>query len=120
MVKAHSDEYATDYAAQFIVGLREIHHIGLFLYDTSKPEERQGALDMARVLTDIDEAAREGHGEHRTHNALMDQVMGTYNRNDGALLRFHEKVEDALDPNVVIAPGKSGLWPARLRGQSGL
>jgi 4-cresol dehydrogenase (hydroxylating) len=73
---------------------------------------------MARTL--IDEAAREGYGEYRTHNALMDQVMGTYNWNDGALLRFHEKVKDALDPNGVIAPGKSGIWPAHLRGQGGL
>ncbi|OJG06103.1 4-cresol dehydrogenase [hydroxylating] flavoprotein subunit [Pseudonocardia autotrophica] len=115
MVKARSDEYAKDYAAQFIVGLREMHHIGLFLYDTSKPEERQGALDMARVL--IDEAAAEGYGEYRTHNALMDQVMGTYNWGDGALLKFHEKVKDALDPNGIIAPGKSGIWPEKYRGQ---
>lgn len=116
MVRAKSDEYAIDYAAQFIVGLREMHHIGLFVYDTSKAEDRQGALDMAREL--IDEAAAEGYGEYRTHNALMDQVMGTYNWNDGALLRFHEKVKDALDPNGVIAPGKSGVWPKHLRGQS--
>ena len=26
--------------------------------------------------------------------------MGTYNWGDGALLTFHEKVKDALDPNV--------------------
>ena len=43
--------------------------------------------------------------------------MGTFNWGDGALLRFHETVKDALDPNGILAPGKSGVWPARYRGQ---
>ena len=43
--------------------------------------------------------------------------MGTFNWGDGALLRFHETVKDALDPNGILAPGKSGAWPARYRGQ---
>jgi 4-cresol dehydrogenase (hydroxylating) len=36
---------------------------------------------------------------------------------DGALLKFHEAIKDALDPNGVIAPGKSGVWSARYRDQ---
>lgn len=115
MVKARADEFGKDYAAQFIVGLREMHHIGLFLYDTTDATARQETLELTRVL--IDEAAAEGYGEYRTHNALMDQVMGTYNWGDGALLKFHEAVKDALDPNGIIAPGKSGVWPERYRGK---
>jgi 4-cresol dehydrogenase (hydroxylating) len=34
------------------------------------------------------------------------------------VLKFHERVKDALDPRGVIAPGKSGIWPERFRGQS--
>ena len=104
-----------DYAAQFIVGLREMHHICLFPYDTADPQARQETLDMTRAL--VREAAAEGYGEYRTHNALMDDVTGTYNWGDGALLKFHEAVKDALDPNGILAPGKSGIWPARFRGQ---
>ena len=63
------------------------------------------------------EAAAEGYGEYRTHNALLDDVMATFNWGDGALLKFHERIKDALDPNGIIAPGKSGVWPARFRGQ---
>jgi 4-cresol dehydrogenase (hydroxylating) len=115
MVRQRADEYNKDYAAQFIVGLREMHHICLFPYDTADPQARQETLDMTKVL--VREAAAEGYGEYRTHNALMDDVMGTYNWGDGALLKFHEAVKDALDPNGILAPGKSGIWPARFRGQ---
>jgi len=116
MVKRRADEYRKDYAAQFIVGLREMHHICLFPYDTKDPQARQETLDMTRQL--VREAAAEGYGEYRTHNALMDDVMATFNWGDGALLKFHEQIKDALDPNGIIAPGKSGIWPRRYRGQN--
>jgi len=36
----------------------------------------------------IDDAAALGYGEYRTHLALMDQVAGTYNFNDGAIMKY--------------------------------
>lgn len=113
MVRDRSYEYGPDYAAQFVVGLREMHHICLFFYNNTNVEERKNALDLTRVL--VDEAAAERYGEYRTHLALMDQVMSTFDFNDNALLRFHERVKDALDPNSIMAPGKSGIWGARYR-----
>jgi FAD/FMN-containing dehydrogenase len=29
--------------------------------------------------------------------------------------RFHETLKDAIDPNGILSPGKSGIWPKRLR-----
>jgi 4-cresol dehydrogenase (hydroxylating) len=115
MVKQRTDQTAKDYAAQFIIGLREMHHICLLLFDTKDPLARKETLEITRQL--VNEAAAAGYGEYRTHNALMDDVMKTFKWGDGALLKFHEQIKDALDPNGIIAPGKSGIWPRRYRGQ---
>ena len=40
MVRSRADEASKDYAAQFIVGLREMHHICLLLFDTAKQPDR--------------------------------------------------------------------------------
>ena len=60
-------------------------------------------------------AAEHGWGEYRTHAMFQDAVMGVYNWNDGALLKLHETIKDALDPNGILAAGKSGIWPRHLR-----
>jgi len=59
--------------------------------------------------------ASHGWGEYRTHNLFNDDVMKTYSFNDNALLRLHETIKDAVDPNGVLAAGKSGVWPRHLR-----
>ena len=56
-----------------------------------------------------------GWAEYRTHIAFMDTVAETYSYNDHALRRFNETLKDAIDPNGILSPGKSGIWPRRLR-----
>ncbi|MEZ5929440.1 MAG: FAD-binding oxidoreductase [Parvularculaceae bacterium] len=60
--------------------------------------------------------AEHGWGEYRTSPIFQDQVMQTYSFNDNALLRFHETIKDALDPNGILSPGRYGIWPQNLRG----
>jgi 4-cresol dehydrogenase (hydroxylating) len=43
--------------------------------------------------------------------------MASYDFNNNALRRFSESIKDALDPNGIIAPGRSGIWPKHLRGR---
>ncbi len=61
-------------------------------------------------------AAEHGWGEYRTAPAFQDDVMDTYSFNNHALLRFHETVKDAVDPNGIISAGRYGIWPKHLRG----
>jgi 4-cresol dehydrogenase (hydroxylating) len=63
----------------------------------------------------VETSAANGWGEYRTHVAFMDQVADAYSFNGHALRRFHETLKDAVDPNGILSPGKSGIWPKRLR-----
>lgn len=64
-------------------------------------------------------AAEHGWGEYRTAPAYQDAVMDTYSFNNHALLRFHETVKDAVDPNGILSPGRYGIWPKHLRNRKG-
>jgi hypothetical protein len=68
-----------------------------------------------RKLVEI--AAGHGWGEYRTAPAYQDLIMKTYSFNNHALLRFHEKLKDAVDPNGILSPGRYGIWPKHLRGK---
>ncbi|MGA8013720.1 MAG: FAD-binding oxidoreductase [Candidatus Acidiferrales bacterium] len=60
-------------------------------------------------------AAEHGWGEYRTAPAHQASVMDTYSFNNHALLRFHETVKEAVDPNGILSAGRYGIWPKHLR-----
>ncbi len=57
----------------------------------------------------VEVAAEHGFGEYRTAPAYQDLIMGTYSFNNNALLRFHETLKDAVDPNGILSPGRYGI-----------
>ena len=63
----------------------------------------------------IQVSAENGWGEYRTHVAFMDDVADAYSYNEHVLRRFNETLKDAVDPNGILSPGKSGIWPKHLR-----
>jgi (+)-pinoresinol hydroxylase len=63
----------------------------------------------------VEVAAEHGWGEYRTHVAFMDLVRSVYSFNHHALGRLHDTIKDAVDPNGILSPGKSGIWPKHLR-----
>lgn len=110
---ARYNEFGMDYHASFTMGERHITNVNQVLYNKDDPE-MMGRVDrFFRAL--VADAAEKRYGEYRTHIEYMDLVASTYDFNDHALRRLNERVKDALDPNGVIAPGKSGIWPARFR-----
>jgi 4-cresol dehydrogenase (hydroxylating) len=116
MVRRRCHEYGQDYLGDLIVGVRELHHIVMLVFDTKSDERKRATRELCRVL--VDDAAAAGYGEYRTHLCMMDQIASTYDFNDGALMRLNEKLKDALDPHGIVAPGKQGIWPAHLRPPS--
>lgn len=68
------------------------------------------------MLTMVKEFAKRGWGEYRAPAVFQDAIMDTFSFNNHSLLRFHESVKDALDPNGILSPGRYGIWPKRLRG----
>ena len=63
----------------------------------------------------VQRAAEHGWGEYRTAPAYQDTIMNTYGYNNHSLLRFHETLKDAVDPNGILSAGRYGIWPKHLR-----
>jgi 4-cresol dehydrogenase (hydroxylating) len=112
--KALYDKFGMDYHASFSMGERSMTNVNQVLFDRDNPDMVSRLDPIFRAL--VDDAKAQGYGEYRTHIDYMDVVADTFDFNNHALRRLNEKVKDALDPNGVIAPGKSGIWPRNRRG----
>lgn len=84
----------------------------VFLIERDVERNRRNRAAFRRL---IQVAAEHGWGEYRTHTAFMGDVAKTYSFNNRALWRLHETIKDVLDPEGILSPGKSGIWPKRMR-----
>lgn len=97
-------KYGLDYSGEFIVGMRDMHHIVDVLYDKTDPEQVKAAYQCFDEL--LTEFSARGYGTYRVNTAFMDKVAETY----GPVQRsVHKTLKKALDPNGILAPGKSGI-----------
>ena len=106
-------EFGVDFSSTFYVCGRHLINVNLMLYDRDDAAMTRRTRELFAAL--VDDAARAGYGEYRTHLTYMDQVARSFDFNDHALLRLNEKLKDAVDPAGILAPGKSGIWPKSYR-----
>jgi 4-cresol dehydrogenase (hydroxylating) len=97
-------KYGLDYTSAFAIGSRELHHIIALLYDRSDDAEHARAeACYAELVTSF---GAKGWASYRTGVQAMDLVAQQYGDVNRAI---NAKLKKALDPNGIIAPGKSGI-----------
>jgi 4-cresol dehydrogenase (hydroxylating) len=106
-------EAGLDFFAAYHFGSRHLICPTNLIYDRSNTAMTTRVTSMFSAL--LENASRQGLSEYRTHLSYMDAVAGTFEFNNHALLRLNEKIKDAIDPNGILAPGKSGIWPKAYR-----
>lgn len=98
------DKHGFDYTAAYAIGWRDLHHIIALLFDKSDKDQEKKADACYREL--VSRFGAKGWASYRTgvnSMALVAEQYGEVNRG------FNKLLKDAIDPNGVIAPGKSGI-----------
>jgi 4-cresol dehydrogenase (hydroxylating) len=98
------DKHGFDYTAAYAIGWRDLHHIIALLFDKSNPAEHQRADDCYKDL--VVRFGAQGWASYRTGVNSMDLVAQQYGSVNRA---FNRTLKHAIDPNGILAPGKSGI-----------
>ena len=104
LAKKILNKHGLDYVGEFIVGWRDMHHVIDVLYDRTNKEETESAYRCFHEL--INEFEKEGYAVYRVNTAFMERVAQSYGP---VKRRVEHAIKRALDPNNILAPGKSGI-----------
>ncbi len=105
MAKRIMDKYDLDFHNEFVVGRSDMHHIIGLEFDRTDPD--MVARTKACFGELLDEFTAAGYGTYRVNTAFMEKTAELW----GPVRRdVNRKLKRALDPNGIIAPGKSGIY----------
>ncbi|WP_096701505.1 FAD-binding oxidoreductase [Magnetospirillum sp. 15-1] len=102
--KAVLTEFGFDYLGGVIICGRHADHVHDLLFDRTDPDEMKRAYACFQKLIKVH--ADEGYNLYRVNTAFMDQVAETFGPAQRSL---NKRLKKALDPNGILAPGKSGI-----------
>jgi 4-cresol dehydrogenase (hydroxylating) len=102
-------ERGFDYAASLMIMPRAFINIMSLWLTPGDLAQSEAAYALTREL--VGAGAARGYGVYRTHLSNMDAVADTYDFNDGALRETVLDIKAAIDPQGILSPGRSGLWP---------
>jgi 4-cresol dehydrogenase (hydroxylating) len=98
------NRHGFDYLSEFIFFWRDARHIIDLRFDRTQPAETQRAYRCFEELIHV--FASNGWGVNRTNTAFMGKVADSYG---SAMRNLNLTIKRALDPNNILAPGKSGI-----------
>jgi len=104
LVRPVLEEFGFDHLAGLLISGRHMEHVVDILFDRNDRDELKRAHDCFAKLIDVFTAA--GYGLYRTSTGFMEQAAKAYGP---AQRDLNHRLKRALDPNGIIAPGKSGI-----------
>ena len=106
MGRAIMDKHGIDFMTGMTLNGREALNVMPMVFDRSNADAtRRCRACFEELISTFGEA---GYGFYRTAIGFMDQVAAVHGQ---ASLDVNRRIKRALDPNGIIAPGKSGIHP---------
>ncbi|HTV51000.1 MAG TPA: FAD-binding oxidoreductase [Steroidobacteraceae bacterium] len=97
-------QHGFDYLAAPTVGMRDLHHQVALVFDRTNPDALRRARACFRELASA--FADNGYGLYRVGIDYMSELAQQYGQ---ANRDVNRALKRALDPNGILAPGKSGI-----------